>query len=287
MSQPTPSLAEFQRWLSWLLTHPRGVETALLPGSSKDLDERFIEPGRRWLCQVNTSVGVSRERRLAVYAEAYFARALEALRTDYPALHTILGEERFREVTGGLLLAQPPSSFTLADFGEGLPQLLPELLRGNEPRWLSELALLERSVVEVTLSDLPRPFIDGQLPSDPEVWAGAQVLISSALRLVKLTHCVDSVWPLAMAGSAAVAAPAEEERLLVVVRDPSGVVFHPLSREGWEVLADLRGGRCLGTICNRIAETGGQSEHVTLWFRSWMEQGWFSGVVFRNASGPR
>ena len=203
MSQPAPLLSELQRWLGWLLTHPRGVEAALLPDSTRDLDERFLEPGQRWLGNIHGAAGVSRERRLGIYAEGYFARALEVLSADYPALRHILAEQRFREVTAGLLLAQPPASFTLADFGEGLPQLLPELLRGDEPAWLAELAQLERAVLEVTLSNLPPPFHDFQLPSNPEAWEGAKVLISPALRLLKLTFAVDSVWPLAVQGGPA------------------------------------------------------------------------------------
>jgi Putative DNA-binding domain len=287
VNRPAPSLAELQGWLRWLLTHPRGVGRALGPGGAEGLGERYLEPGARWLDAVGGPASASRERRLAVYAEGYFTRAHEALATDYPAVRAVVGEQRFRELVAGVLLAGPFTSFTLADAGETLPELLSVLLREGEPAWVTELARLERAVVEVTLCDVPGPLDPASLPSGPEAWEGARVVVSPALRLLQLTHAVETLWRPAAEGRPLPEAPAADARSLVVVRDRNGLWVESLERAAWEVLSDLRNGRCLGTTCARLGEGEGTAERVGAWFGVWMERGWLADVVFRNALRAR
>ena len=71
------------------------------------------------------------------------------------------------------------------------------------------------------------------------------------------------------------------------MRDRNGLWVEQLERAAWEVLADLRSGRCLGTTCARLTEAAGSAERVGGWFSAWMERGWFADVVFRNALRSR
>ena len=49
---------------------------------------------------------------LGVYAYAYGARLLDALRADHPKLEAALGADRFAAVVEGYVASRPPRSFT-------------------------------------------------------------------------------------------------------------------------------------------------------------------------------
>src|ERR1700730_7495100 len=85
-------LAQIQRWLQAVITHPRAVQAARSASEARaeievppDRIEDVVEPSKR-----RTSI-----ERLEVYANAYYARLLECLRDEFPALLHAAGEEVF------------------------------------------------------------------------------------------------------------------------------------------------------------------------------------------------
>jgi hypothetical protein len=79
------------------------------------------------------------DQRLAVYANAYRARLVEALAADYPALQGNVSQDEFTELCHAYIRAYPSTCYSLRDFG----QHLPEFLRQGYPEHLSELARFE------------------------------------------------------------------------------------------------------------------------------------------------
>lgn len=75
----------------------------------------------------NEQVGA--DERLAIYANAYRLRLLEALGTDYPGLHTIAGDDEFDALGRAYIDACPSRHFSLRWFGDRLS----EFLRTAEP----------------------------------------------------------------------------------------------------------------------------------------------------------
>src|ERR1700733_4084785 len=146
-------LAQIQRWLQAVITHADGVEAGLASVEARDaIDvspdqvEDVVDPSKR-----RTSV-----ERLEVYANAYYARLLECLRDEFPALLHALGEEAFDELTFGYLQAYPSTSYTLSNLSRNFVQFLEETRPRDEedesPSWpdfLIDLASLERTYSEV------------------------------------------------------------------------------------------------------------------------------------------
>src|SRR5580658_8222492 len=78
-----PRLAELQEWLRWVFTEPQGIAAAL---ESEGPALRRPEPGPRLLSWIADGPPIGLNRRLAVYADAYFLRLLDSLGADYKAV---------------------------------------------------------------------------------------------------------------------------------------------------------------------------------------------------------
>jgi len=69
---------------------------------------------------------VSVDQRLAVYGNAYGYRLIDALSENYPAVHTLLGDDDFYEMTYAYMDTYPSSHFSLRYFGHKLEEFLKE-----------------------------------------------------------------------------------------------------------------------------------------------------------------
>ena len=92
--------------------------------------------------------GISRELRLAIYANAYRSRLIEALETDYPALLTVLGAEEFYRLGHAYIDRYPSRFYTLRLFGQFLPVFLQQTSPWQEQQHLAQLARFEWTFVD-------------------------------------------------------------------------------------------------------------------------------------------
>src|SRR5688500_12916565 len=100
------SLARIQRWMQAVIRQPAGEGTERV--------DALILPSR----------SLSSRDRLQIYANAYFARLLEVLTGEYPAVAHAVGAEVFAEFALGYLNRHPSSSYTLSQLGGRFPQHL-------------------------------------------------------------------------------------------------------------------------------------------------------------------
>ncbi len=84
---------------------------------------------------------VSIDQRLAVYGNAYGYRLIDALSENYPAVHTLLGDDDFYKMTYAYMDAYPSQHFSLRYFGHQLEHFLKKY-HYNIPV-LSEMAQFE------------------------------------------------------------------------------------------------------------------------------------------------
>lgn len=80
-------------------------------------------------------------RGLAVYRHAYRAQLAACLRETFEKTHAWLGDEAFNTACEAHIVAHPPHSWTLDDYGDGFDQTLRELYP-NDPE-VGELAWLD------------------------------------------------------------------------------------------------------------------------------------------------
>jgi len=73
---------------------------------------------------------VSVEQRLAVYGNAYGYRLIDALSENYPAVHTLMGDDDFYGMTYAYMAARPSRHFSLRYFGHKLENFLATYEKG-------------------------------------------------------------------------------------------------------------------------------------------------------------
>lgn len=266
----TPSLSELQQWMRWVITHPAGVEQALHQPPLTELPARFQEPRPSQLGVVGGDALLGRELRLSVYASGYFDRLYASLQADHPRLEEALGPERFRQLVGHHLLARPSTSPSLADLGQGLDATLAGLPMAAEVPWSVDLARLERTQLEVWLTEAAGP-AELQLPTDAD-WAAVRLWLTPTLRLLRSEWTVD-LW--LEDGSP----PRNEPRWLAVWHTAASKGVVGLERAAWETLQALAEGATLGEACARAEEQGVAPEVLLEEFSRWVQRGWIARTL--------
>jgi len=265
--QPSPSLAELQRWMRWVLTHPLGTNRATGGEQLPGLPKRFVEPEGSVLASIagDSLPGRAVTDRLSVYASGYFSRLHEALEVEYPRIAEALGPEEFRELVAAHLLRAPSSSPSLADLGEDLAGTLRACPVGARWPWLADLAALERATAEVWLSGPSDP--RGLTIGEGEDPGSLRLALSALARLVRMSWDVVDWRP-------EQGQPAPREGRLVVWRVAASTGVEWLEEAPGEVLDALSRGVHLGELCELAATLGMSSENVGTAFGRWAERGW-------------
>ncbi|MCC7253642.1 DNA-binding domain-containing protein [Hyphomicrobium sp.] len=114
----------------------------------------------------------SRDTLLGVYRQAYTARLIEVLMSDYPLLRSYVGDVVFRELAHSFIAAHPSRSQNVRWFGTPFPEFLKEQGSAAKHPALAEIAAIERSVSDAfDCIDAPVLGFDDLAAYPPEEWA--------------------------------------------------------------------------------------------------------------------
>ncbi|VTT99545.1 Uncharacterized protein OS=Planctomyces limnophilus (strain ATCC 43296 / DSM 3776 / IFAM 1008 / 290) GN=Plim_3270 PE=4 SV=1: DUF2063 [Gemmataceae bacterium] len=284
MPNGAPELDRIQRWMQAVIAHPAGVAA----GCASDEARRQLDVDAAGLERVVTrSSTLLAAERLAVYANAYYARLLECLREEYPALVHTLGSELFDEFAVEYLQRYPSGSYTLHHLGANFPRHLAETCPAEEDtRWANfvvDLAKLERLFSEV----FDGPGNEGATGLSPEALAAVppESLVEGWLVPAPDLHLVELRSPVheyvrAVRRGEDPAPPAPADTLLAVHRRDYLVRRHPVSRPQYVLLAAILAGETVGKAIGKAAEhvEGDAAEYAADlrdWFRDWAAEGLF------------
>lgn len=295
----TPSLDQVQRWMQAVIFDPDGIESGLASEAARDqisvglLDiEEVIDAS-----QTMTSV-----ERLQVYSNAYYARLLECMRDEFPALAHALGDETFEAFAFGYLQSYPSSSYTLCDLGANFPRFFaetrpadeddPELFGDSErtaaswPDFLIDIATVERLYSEV----FSGPGVEGQSilqPEDvsklsPTDFAAARLVPVPCLRLLKLRYPVHE-YISAVRHETTPTLPEPAATNLVVTRRQYVVRRCTADPVEFELLQSLQSGQAIGAAIESVASRSDEAyaileSELQNWFRQWAVAGFFQRI---------
>lgn len=291
MTGPPRDLNRIQRWMYSVITHPNGVVGGIesdqarsqIDVAPKDV-ERVITPSR----------ALSGIERIQIYANAYYARLLECLSDEFPAVVHIVGKDAFAGFAFGYLQVYPSQSYTLTELGANFPRYLEESRPEDESDgglsdwsdFLIDLAKLERIYSEV----FDGPGVEGEtlLQTEdlsnipPERWNDVRLVPVVCLRLETFRFPVHEYATAVRLGAQAAISPAAKTRLAIFRRDYI-VRRVRLSETQYELLSALVEGHTLGAAIGRAVET--TAAHVDElaaglleWFKGWSAAGLFQRV---------
>lgn len=265
MARPE-TLAAIQRWMQAAIRQPDGDGAAWI--------DAVIEPSQA-LC--------SRDR-LLIYANAYFARLLEVMSAEYPAVRHAVGPDVFAEFVFGYLQRHPSTSYTLSQLGAKFPADLAATRPPREadgPDWivfLIEVATLERIYAEVFdgpgMEDRPAFDPTGLSPGD---WPRCRLTFASCVRLMRLQFPVHDYITAVRRGQEPLP-PEPKPTNLVVTRRDYIVRRVAMPDDEFRLFSLLASGRTVGDALELwFADAPNAMPPIQEWFARWTQAGYFMG----------
>src|SRR3984957_12354921 len=288
-----PRLDQIQRWLQAVIMHPDGVEAGIESDEARteidvtsDCVEQVVDPSKR-----RTSI-----ERIEVYANAYYARLLECLRDEFPALLHAVGDEIFDGLAFGYLQAYPSTSYTLANLGGHFVQFLEETRPRDEedtetrptdegeenPSWpdfMIDLARLERTYSEIFdgpgTEQLKLLGADEIQSIQPDDWPSARLIPVPCLRLLFLRYPVQE-YATGVRKKEDAPLPDPQPTWLAVSRINYVVRRWTLSQIQYDLLAALIAGQTVGEAIQQaalsVSQSGDSLEEFAADLRSWFQE---------------
>jgi hypothetical protein len=257
------ALARLQHWLQTAITHPASVEAGAR--AAGDAADQLVRPSSR----------MQPLARVGVYHDAYFARLIDCLADDYPALRSVLGPDRFGALCRRYLVQRPPRSPSLNDYGNALPELA---VSEPDGAVLRDLARIEWACAELVHAPQVAPVSAAELLAREATFAEARLVPVPALRLLHLDHPVHALYLALRAGRSA-QLPAPEPAFVLVHRPEWAVTTTVLSPPEGELLASLLAGTAVGTALADAAQRGASETDVGAWFQRWLAAGMFASLA--------
>jgi hypothetical protein len=269
-----PGLRQLQRWFASVTTHPRGVLGGGLDAKRSKQLERLVTPGPQ----------LSAADRLQIYNDGYFARLVECLSDDYPALSYALGESDFAALARGYIELYPSRSRSLNAYGRHMAAFC----RTRSEPWAafaSDLARLEWALVEVVHEPVSHSLAPDALSTIPAArWQTARLVPSRSLRLLGFDYPVNDYFQ-GFREDREPQLPEPAPTATAVYRQGLALWRMGLEPSAALLLEDLISGAPLALA---IAALERRSDGVTAgeelarllpqWLGSWVQSGFFSGI---------
>lgn len=207
------------------------------------------------LASVRSSERIPQQTRLDIYADAYRARLVDALATDYAGLQSYLGDDAFTSLALDYVEHFPSRHFSLRWLGATMAEYVsttqpysghPEIADLARFEWAQCHAFDAADFTPLTLADLGR--------IAPEEWLGLRLEFQSALQLLNLTTNAPQIWA---ALSAEQAPPALEHTdtaaTWLIWRQDLRILYRELTPAEASALRLFQQGHDFSEVCMELA----------------------------------
>ncbi len=290
-------LSTIQRWFQSVISHPGGTEA----GVDTEEAQTLIALKKSELENViRRSKNLTAEQRLAIYANAYYARLLECLRESFPVLTKTLSPEVFNDFAFDYLQRYPSKTYTLNRLGDHFPAFLdetrPDRTEENPnpptdwPDFLIDLARLEWNIEQVFDGpggeNKPTLLTDELRKLTPEDFATARLVSNRSLKLLEFKYPINAYYTAAKGLSDTEdppSPPSPSQQFLALHRRDFIVRRTELSAPQHALLTSLQSGRTITEAITAAARQTDLSEEqfqsaLAQWFSNWTASGFFERV---------
>jgi uncharacterized protein (UPF0276 family) len=273
-----PELEAAQRLFFGALTWPRGVGdwAATAPGVRAELERHF------------GAGDADPIERLELYANTYFYRQLDALKSVFPRLARLAGDAAFHDLVTDYVLECASHDPDLHHRGERLPAFVRAHALGRESPLLADVAELELALASALdaadAEPLGRAELARLLPGD---WPHLELRLVPSARLVRAAFDLERVARLCDAGEVAralevprlagtlePAAPevaAADTGTVLVFRPEHRVSFRSLEPLEAFALARLAEGIRFDALCEGLGAHGVTPAVILAWLERWLD----------------
>lgn len=265
---PLPSkLERVQQLLARAITWPTGT-AGFLESCSREDRELFAS-------EFTASADFSGRARIDVYAEAYFWRIYEVLRTHFPVVEWSVGPTTFRNICTDYLLARPSENENLGLVGRALPDFLESHAHARVRPWIVDYARVESQLVDaVDACDSPT-VTEGDLRAlDASAWPQISFELTPTTRRVITRWDYGEAVRAKMNGTAELE-PIEAPGTTLIWRQQMAARQRRLDTDEAVALAAVAEGVDFSEICRRVHVSTSQPREqtparVVAWLRAWI-----------------
>lgn len=221
--------------------------------------------------------------RLSIYAEAYHLRLRDALATDFPGLHTLVGDALFNQLSRAYLAAHPSQHFSIRYFGERLSAFLAEHPPYCESPVLSEMATLEWALgLAFDAADAPVLNVTALAALPPAKWPALRLRFHPSVQRRDFYWNVPALWRAIDADSEPQAPEQRTEPLAWLIwRQDLQNYFRSLATAEARALDCMRAGDDFASVCEILCEHI-ETEQVGLsaagFLKGWVATGLISEI---------
>lgn len=246
----------------------------------------LLHGGDAMLQRISSTKKVSAQQRLAIYYDAYRLRLLEALDSNYPVLHTWVGDDAFRNLGLAYIEAHPSKHFSIRYFGHRLPQFLSTADVFRDKPYVGEMAALEWAVSEAfDASDSPIVSLNEVAAIPPDAWPEMQFQLIPSMRLVELRWNVSLIWNAIKAEQVPEKPKAEQWPITWLIwRQDLKTYFRSLTVDEAWALNSARSGSSFADLCAGLCEwidAQNVAPHAAGYLKHWVGDGLISSIQLR------
>ncbi|MGB7931688.1 MAG: DNA-binding domain-containing protein [Gammaproteobacteria bacterium] len=229
---------------------------------------RWIEGTRR----------VDNRTRLGIYAEAYRLRLLEALRVDFPALHTLAGDDGFERIGRAYIDACPSEHYSIRYFGRQMSAFLAHDNRFRDTPVFAEMAAFEWALgLSFDAADDVSVAVEavGAIPCD--AWPDLRLCLHPSVQRLDLCWNIPGLWK-AIQEEQPPQPPvvADQPQAWVIWRRGLQSYFRSVPVDEARALDALGEGQCFAELCAGLCEWIEEEQvaaHAALLLRRWVSDG--------------
>jgi hypothetical protein len=237
------------------------------------------------------------DARIEIYRLGYRARLVECLRDDYPVLAEALGEDGFESLCHAYIAAYPSTSPNLNGFGRHMASFARTARHVLDDRagFSADLAALEWALVEVIHAPLPAPIDVAPLSAlAPSAWGELRFTKSASARLVKTEYPVNAYYQARRGRGETPGVPAAQAESTAIYRRAAVLWRMALTPAMTRVLEALFSAirleealACMGADESDPAVFAEAERGVMIWFREWVQAGFFESLSLNDMGGAR
>ncbi len=202
-------------------------------------------------------VGPDREpapRRFAVYRNNVIVGMVNALRSSFPVVERIVGEDFFAAMARAYALAEPPRSPVLMDYGATFADFIAGFAPAASLPYLPDIAQIERAWREAYHAADAEPLTAEDFAAvGADEAAGLRLALHPSLRLLRSRFPAQTIWTMNAADGAVRPVDLAQAEDTLIVRPDAEVEVRRVPPGGAAFVAALAGGATLGEAAAQAA----------------------------------
>ena len=186
-------------------------------------------------------------RRYAVYRNNAVVGITEALKSNYPAVCRIVGEEFFGAMARRFIVLEPPTSPVLIEYGSGLPSFIGDFAPTATLPYLADVARLEWLWLEAHHSAEARPLEASDLAGIPADQAVNLVFdLHYSLQMLRSLYPVLTIWQMNVGDGMPAPVNFDNGENVLVLRPEADVTMRSMPPGAYEFVDALAKRNTLG-----------------------------------------